>query len=132
MCNAQIVEPHHGGEHLPHDGHHQGLPLRAWAQIVCLPREEVSLCSQGRDDVSTLLVPENAQELGGVWEADPVQLPEQAEVDPRPLGRAWVLCLKLLCGGRDPFVRHLLDGNLFVVQGALHEIDVAKVPTCVL
>mmetsp|Transcript_27012 Transcript_27012/g.85499 ORF Transcript_27012/g.85499 Transcript_27012/m.85499 type:complete len:291 (-) Transcript_27012:50-922(-) len=84
--DAILVQKLHGGQNLCHQRHHLNLPLSAQRRRALAPLEELALSRQGRHHIGHVLVPENTQELADRRERAAVQLLQDPEIPPRPLG----------------------------------------------
>mmetsp|Transcript_52596 Transcript_52596/g.147591 ORF Transcript_52596/g.147591 Transcript_52596/m.147591 type:complete len:209 (+) Transcript_52596:693-1319(+) len=119
--DPHVMKHPHSVEDLPHDGLQLSLPLETWRQILRAPREQVAFRREGRDDIGALLVTEDPQQFVRVWEAGPIQLQHDAQVEPRALRRCGVPVPEVPGVLGDPIVGHLLHSDSPTsMQGAIH------------
>mmetsp|Transcript_58241 Transcript_58241/g.125104 ORF Transcript_58241/g.125104 Transcript_58241/m.125104 type:complete len:295 (+) Transcript_58241:451-1335(+) len=131
--NAQVMQSPNRREDLHRNGQHRDLALLARTRLSGAPREEVALGGQGGDDVGVLLVAKDALQVHGVWEAPPVQAPQEPDVAPRKFGRVGMPVSEVVRPQRHPRVGHALHRNLLFRRAvAQHHVHVTPVPQSVL
>mmetsp|Transcript_115737 Transcript_115737/g.373968 ORF Transcript_115737/g.373968 Transcript_115737/m.373968 type:complete len:232 (+) Transcript_115737:683-1378(+) len=127
------MQPPDGDKDLHHHGLRQELALAGRQPLLEAPAEEVAMPGQARDDVGAGTVAEDPEEVAGVGVVSDVQLPQDAQVEPRPLGAGGLALLELVRAEGDPSAGHPFHRDEATpVQPAPHHVHGAVVPQGVL